>query len=418
MQAKVLRFRNYPGITSRRASAGLIQPLHGSVQHYPWGTEDAIPELLEVRADGRPWAEYWLGAHPSGPGTLGGGDRLDHILHAQPELLGAANREAFGEQLPFLVKVLSARHALSLQAHPSRAQAEDGFARENAAGVPLDAPQRLYRDAWPKPEMMIALDEFHALCGFRDPAATVSLFDGLGVAGELEQVLRPLKNQKDPTALADTFLNALNVDEARTGLVGLVTAAAREYADSPGELGEFARTAVELSAIFPADPGILAALMLHRIILAPGEAVFVPSGCLHSHLRGTGIEVMANSDNVIRGGLTTKYIDTAELLNVVDFSVRRPVITRPTPLAPGVMHYVTGCPEFDVWRLDPATADCPVPGEGSARVVLVSAGEIELTSDQYTLQLRKGGAAFIGASEGGVRAAGDGVAFVTASGLR
>lgn len=396
----------------------MIQPLHGSAQHYPWGTEDAIPELLEVRADGRPWAEYWLGAHPSAPGTLGGGDRLDHILHAQPELLGAASREAFGKQLPFLVKVLSARHALSLQAHPSRAQAEEGFERENAAGVPLDAPQRVYRDAWPKPEMMIALDEFHTLCGFRDPAATVSLFDGLGVAGDLRQVLGPLSSRNDTAALTDTFLNALDVSEAQTGLVGLVTAAARKHADSPGELGEFARTAVELSAIFPADPGILAALLLNRVAVAPGEAVFVPSGCLHAHLRGTGIEVMANSDNVIRGGLTTKHIDKAELLNVVDFSVRAPVITQPIPLAPGVMHYVAGCPEFDVWRLDTTTASCLVPGNGSARVVLVSSGEIELTGEESTLPLRKGESAFIGASEVGVRAAGDGIAFVTASGLR
>ena len=178
------------------------------MMHYPWGTTDAIPALLGLPADGQPYAEYWLGAHPLGPASVGG-EPLPGLISANPSVLGAATRARFGDGLPFLMKILSARHALSIQAHPSREQAEEGYAREQLAGVAMDAPERTYKDAWPKPEILIALDEFHTLFGFREPQATARLFVALGVAGQLSSVIGPLTARKGPAALADSEVAAM-----------------------------------------------------------------------------------------------------------------------------------------------------------------------------------------------------------------
>jgi mannose-6-phosphate isomerase len=395
-----------------------MQLLHGTVQHYAWGTTDAIPELMGVKGDGRPFAEYWLGAHPLSPSELGG-ETLDVVVREHPELIGEPSRDAFGDQLPYLMKVLSARHALSLQVHPSRDQAEEGYARENAAGLATDAPERTYRDDWPKPELLIALDEFHTLSGFRDPRRTAALFGGLGVADALASVIGPLTERKGPAALAEVFLDVLSLDGERARLSEQVCAAAMRHKDAPGELGEFARTVLELDEVFTADPGILAALLMNRVVLQPGEAIFVPAGHMHAHLRGTGIEVMANSDNVIRGGLTSKHVDVGELVRVVDFSPAEPEVLRPAPVAAGVDHYPTPCPEFDVWRVqaDP-TAPGDLPGAGSARILLVVSGTAELGVDGQQLALGKGESAFLSAADEHVTMLGDATAFVAASGVR
>jgi mannose-6-phosphate isomerase len=395
-----------------------MQLLHGTVQHYAWGTTDAIPDLMGVPADGRPFAEYWLGAHPLSPSELGG-QKLDAVVRDHPELIGDHSREAFGDRLPYLMKVLSARHALSLQAHPSRDQAVEGYARENEAGLALDAPERTYRDDWPKPELLIALDEFHTLSGFRDPRRTAALFGGLGVADVLASVIGPLTERKGPAALAEVFLDVLSLDGERARVSEQVCAAAMRHKDAPGELGEFARTVLELDEVFTADPGILAALLMNRVTLQPGEAVFVPAGHMHAHLHGTGIEVMANSDNVIRGGLTNKHVDVSELVKVVDFSPAEPEVIRPEPVGAGVEHYLTPCPEFDVWRVAAdANRPTPLPGAGSARILLVVSGTAELATNGQRLELTKGGSALLSAADDDVTLRGEATAFVAASGVR
>lgn len=394
-----------------------MQSLHGTVQHYAWGTTDAIPALLGVPADGRPVAEYWLGAHPLSPSTVEGGT-LDALIHEHPELIGEPSRKTFGDQVPYLLKVLSARHALSLQVHPSRDQAREGYARENEAGIALDAPERTYRDDWPKPEILIALDEFHTLSGFRDPKRTAALFEQLGVADDLASVIGPLTERKGSAALAEVFLDVLSLHGERAKLSELVCAAAMRHKDADGELGEFARTVLELDEVFPADPGILAALLMNRVVLQPGEAIFVPAGHMHAHLRGTGIEVMANSDNVIRGGLTNKHVDVGELVKVVDFASGDPEITHPEQVADGVERYVTPCREFAVWRITGGGTAVTLPGTGSARVLLVVSGDGELASGEQRLHLGKGGAAFLTATDDAATLTGDAVAFVAAPGLR
>ncbi len=396
-----------------------MQPLSGTVQRYAWGTHDAIPAILGRPADGRPIAEYWLGAHTSSPSLIEGETLVEHIASG-PRVLGKRSREAFGEQLPYLMKLLSARHALSIQAHPSRDQAIDGFARETRAGIPLSSPERTYKDSWPKPEILIALDEFHTLAGFRNPHETAALFAALGVAEELESVIGPLTERKGPAAMAEVFLDVLSLDEPRRRLVNETVAAAMHHRDDVGEVGEFARTALELDAVFPADPGILAALLMNRLLLAPGEALFVPAGMMHAHLRGTGVEIMANSDNVIRGGLTSKHIDVSELIAVVDFEPWMPGVLLPRRTRRGVFKYETPCSEFEAWRMsfDADSAPVRVPGRGSARILLVTEGHCVLDDGDSRLDLPRGRAAFLSAEENDVYASGTAELYGTSSGIR
>lgn len=391
--------------------------LQGTLQHYAWGTTDAIAKILGLEPDGRPTAEYWLGTHPQGPAQAGG-TTLDKLIGAEPALLGQRVRDSFGDELPFLMKVLSARHALSIQAHPSREQAEEGFTRENAAGIPLEAPERVYSDSWPKPEILVALDLFETLSGFRDPVETAALLSALGVAGELGSLMTPLTERKGAAALAQVFLEVLSLDGDRARIIDIVSAAAMRHATEPGPVGDFARTAVELDAVFPGDRGILAALLMNRVTLHPGEAIYVPAGHMHAHLRGTGIEVMANSDNVIRGGLTPKHVDVRELVAVVDFEPRAPQVLQPIRQRAGVERYSITCPEFDVWRL-PGSADPVVlPGEGSARILLVVDGEVTLRAAGAEQQLGRGEAVFLAADEAEPTLSGHGLAFLSASGTR
>jgi len=396
-----------------------MQRLNGAPRRYAWGTADAIPAILGTEPDGKPYAEYWLGAHEIAPARTADGG-LDRLLRAHPEVLGTRSLEAFGPQLPFLMKILSARHALSLQAHPTREQAQEGFRRENVAGVPLDAPERVYSDPWPKPEILIALEPFDSLHGFRDPLATAELFAGLGVATQLASVIGPLTERRGPAGLAEVFLDALSLDAERLHLVDVVGSAAIQHVNDPGELGDFARTAVQLDSVFPADRGIIAALLLNHVKMAPGEGCYVRPGQMHAYLSGTGIEVMACSDNVIRGGLTSKHIDVAELVRVVDFTPFEPQVALPVPISPGVEHYPTPCDEFDVWRLlpDDEVGPVPVPGGGSARIVLVIEGAMTVRTGGQELALAQGEAAFLRADEYDATADGAGLAFVTSSGLR
>lgn len=393
-----------------------MQTLTGIVQDYAWGSLDGIPAALGIPVTGRPQAEYWLGAHPKAPSRLPGGSTLDRLLAERPELIGAQTVDRFGPRLPFLCKVLSARQALSLQAHPSRAQAIEGYARENDEGIPLDAPHRNYRDDWPKPETLIALTEFHGLCGFRDPAETQRLVARLGVRAA-DQLVEPLS---DLDGTPRVFLEILALAETEDDLTHDVVESARRFAESDQPDDDraftlFCTTAVELARDYPGDPGILAGLLLNRIVLSPGQAIFLPAGNMHAYLRGTGIEIMSNSDNVLRGGLTPKHVDVDELAQVVDFVPGFPGLLTPVEISPGVRRYPTEAPEFAVFDLVDAH-DQPVPARESARILLVCEGSAELTSGAEALRLERGQAAFLGAGEQ-ARVTSSGWAFLTASGL-
>ncbi|MCL2736613.1 MAG: mannose-6-phosphate isomerase, class I [Propionibacteriaceae bacterium] len=365
--------------------------LTGQIRYYAWGSLTAIPELIGTAPTGEPQAEYWLGAYPQAPATVDG-IGLDQALVSHPEWVGDSVHDAFGDRFPVLMKILAADHPLSLQAHPNREQAEQGFADENRAKISLDDPTRVYRDDWPKPELLVALTQFDGLCGFRDPAATVDLFRGLGVGDSLDTVIGPLSKRKGPAALAEVFLDILSLD--RPDHVDEVVRLAYNHYEDDTDLGLFARTAVDLNRCFPHDPSILAALLLNRIHLEPGQGLFLPTRTLHSYLGGVGIEVMACSDNVLRGGLTSKHISVDELIRVVDFTPSQ-VAPVATEVDGGFVRYVTPTPEFAVWRGELSSDPVPVPRTDSCRIALVVDGEAQLCHGETTLDLTMGQAVLI-----------------------
>lgn len=392
-----------------------MRPLTGSIKRYDWGSVDAIPKLLGIPVDGQPVAEYWLGAHPLGPAQIDG-VLLDSAIIQDPAMLGDSARLEFGGRLPFLVKILSAARPLSLQAHPNPMDAREGFERENRAQLPLDAADRTYKDPWDKPELLIALTDFEALAGFRDPLDSADLFSRLGITPHTELIFAPLRHRQGSAALAEVFLDCLVLDEQRRGAVTDVVTAAVRHLDDQGDLGDFARTAVLLDEHFPGDPSLLAALLLNRRTLRPGEALHVKPGTMHAYLRGTGVEVMGSSDNVLRGGLTRKYIDAAALVQVVDFTPEEMLPLHPDQEAPGLWHYAAGERAFAVWRLDVTPGRMiELPAESSGRILLTASGEIGLSTGPDALVLRQGQAAFVRAGET-VRVSGDGQAFLTATG--
>jgi mannose-6-phosphate isomerase, class I len=389
--------------------------LIGVRQSYPWGTKDAIPSLIGQAPDAKPWAEQWYGAHPLGDSPTPDGATLSEHLAQQPDQLGKAALMTFGRRLPFLMKILSAASPLSLQAHPTRQQAREGHARESLLGVPLGAPERSFKDDWPKPETIVALTSFEALVGFRDPVRTAQLFEDLGVGDALASVIGPLRDRDGSPALQEVFLDVLSLDDRRH-LVDEVLGAAVNHLDAPGELGLFARTAVEIDEYFPSDPGILAALLLNRFSLEPGQALALAPGVMHSYLRGCCIEVMANSDNVLRGGLTAKHIDVDALLHVVSFAPTPAEVLLPSG-SDGTYIYPTSFEEFELWLLQPTDGSpLQVPRSDSGRICLVASGSFELSGDGDPVVLKPGKAVFIGAGEA-IVARGEGQLFVAATGV-
>ncbi len=389
-----------------------MHSMTGTIQPYAWGSTTEIARVLGTPETGEPQAEYWLGAHASSPSTVEG-QPLDERIEADPAVVGESSREQFGERLSYLLKVLAASQPLSLQVHPTREQAAAGFERENQAGIALDDPQRTYRDDWPKPELMVALTPFNALCGFRDVNQTLELFEKLGIPA-LDQMVAPLRLRHGSAGLAEVFLDALGSSEERRDLAVEVVARCVGHTEEPGDFGLFCRTAVTLDEFYPGDPSILAALMLNRFTMQPGEGVFLEAGYLHAYLTGTGIEVMANSDNVVRGGLTRKHMDIDELVQVVNF-VDGPVdLVHPVDEAPGLQRYPTPAPEFALWRVEPRDGVAvEIPAADSGRVLLVVEGHV---TDQGGTELHKGQSAFLDAGEQ-VVLSGDALAFLAAPGI-
>ncbi len=259
-----------------------MQPVEGVTQHYAWGDPVFLPKLLGVEPDGRPWAELWLGTHPRGPSRLADGSALS-------DLAG---------DLPYLLKVLAAAEPLSLQTHPNTTQASDGFAK----GV--------FSDPSPKPELLCALTPFEAFCGIRPVSATLSLLGEI----KIDDLARVLAAHGPAAALADLYRGVIAIEP-------IVDAC--QSSDRP-EAGWVRR----LANIYPGQPSVAVTLLLNYVVLAPGQALRLDAGNLHSYLHGAGIELMGPSDNVVRGGLTRKPVDVDELLRIVDARpLEQPVLT-------------------------------------------------------------------------------------------
>ncbi|MGC9666813.1 mannose-6-phosphate isomerase, class I [Planosporangium sp. 12N6] len=363
-----------------------MELLNNPIRGYPWGSRTAIAALQgrPVPADG-PEAELWMGAHPDSPSTVGGQPLTARIAEDPAGVLGAGTVTRFGARLPFLLKILAAAEPLSLQAHPTQAQAAAGFAAEEAAGVPRGASDRNYKDANHKPELLVAVEPFDALCGFRDPSASATLLAGLDVPG-LAPTVAALRGGDPEVALREAVTGLLKLADAdRAALVADVVAVTR------GRAGH--ELAVELADRYPGDIGVVVALLLNHVRLRPGEAVWMPAGNLHAYLRGTGVEIMAASDNVLRGGLTPKHVDVPELLRVLRFEVLADPVVTPREVAPGLVTWPVPVDDFALYRAVPDGGELTLPGTGP-RVVFCLRGEVRVADGAGELVLTGGRAAF------------------------
>ncbi|MGL3806280.1 mannose-6-phosphate isomerase, class I [Paeniglutamicibacter sp. R2-26] len=387
--------------------------MENPLRNYPWGSRTLIADLLGREAVDQPEAEMWIGAHPSAPSRVlsdgpGVNPGLDELISRDAQSLLGPEVAAECGSLPFLLKLLAAEKPLSIQVHPNAAQAADGFAAENEAGVPIDAPHRNYRDAAHKPEMIYALTDFAALSGFREPAEIRELFSLLlprlsGVAAEACAGILGLLDGED--ALRATFGRLLCGAPELSELTAQALEAVRaeESLRAHPALAELP----SLDAHYPNDRGILVSLMLNLVQLSPGQAIYLAAGNAHAYLRGLGVEVMANSDNVLRGGLTAKHIDLPELLRITVFEPQQVPLLAPETTAFGQQVFAPPFDEFQLQHIeipaagdsaDMADADVPVAANGPVLMVCVD-GQLVLDTPRGDMVLHRGESVFIGAAE-------------------
>lgn len=404
-------------------------------RNYSWGSRRAISELLGSTPSGGPEAELWLGAHAGSPSVIvepaaSAAQNLLELVQADPvAILGERSIAEHGQRLPFLLKVLAAGAPLSLQAHPSPEQARAGFDLENEAGIALDAPDRNYKDAFHKPELIVALsDTFDALCGFRSMEQILEIVAELRRADAATSDPQPAALELLTAALAgnDGLRNTVEwlLRDGRGEDSGEVQwlvervvalAASSELLHSP-----FARefeTVLSLAESYPGDPGIVLSLLLNRVTLSPGQALYLPAGNIHAYLDGLGIELMAASDNVLRGGLTPKHIDVDELVQVLNFEpVPVPLMEAEHP-APGVRLLRPDVDDFLLYVLELTTAhgEFTVALSGAA-IALCIAGDLTLVGERSSRTVKRGEAVLITPDEGAVSISGEGSLYLATIG--
>ncbi|MBV7700060.1 mannose-6-phosphate isomerase, class I [Streptomyces sp. TRM70350] len=363
--------------------------LDNTVRPYAWGSTTAIPQLLGVEPTGEPQAEMWMGAHPGAPSRTDRGTLVDVIAAAPEKELGAVAVAKFGPRLPFLLKILAAGAPLSLQVHPDLEQAKEGYEEEERRGVPVDAPHRNYKDANHKPELICALTEFDGLCGFRDPRQTADLLDGLGV-DSLKPYVDLLRAHPEDAALREVLTAVLTADpEEMARTVAEATAAC-------SRLGGAYAPYADVAHHYPGDPGVIAAMLLNHVRLQPGEALYLGAGIPHAYLDGLGVEIMANSDNVLRCGLTPKHIDVPELLRIVRFEPSDPGVLRPEASPDGEEVYETPIDEFRLSRYVLPEGGTPHDlTRATPQILLCTAGSVRTGEHE----LRPGQSVFVSAGE-------------------
>ena len=383
--------------------------LKNPVQRYAWGSPSAIPQLLGLAADGAPWAELWMGAHPRAPSRIeiaGVARSLNDVIAAHPTtFLGP--RYADRGALPFLFKVIAAAQPLSIQCHPDEQQARAGFAREEAAGVPRAAPQRVYPDPTAKPELVVACSTFTGLKGFRPPEEIAGLLSAYGVD------LGVAWTGRSEEASIRAYWTRLLTSDPSQRTEWLHTAVRRsKNIDRPES--RWLRRLVDL---YPGDAGALAPLMLNLVELQPREALFLRPREMHAYLEGTALEVMANSDNVLRGGLTRKHVDVPELLRVLDFAPRRPEPRAATPDGSGWSVFSSPAPQFSlrVGRVQPGHP-LSRPPLACMEIVLCLEGHGRVEAEDGAVDVTKGQSVVIPAASGPYRIDGDGEVYLAAVG--
>jgi mannose-6-phosphate isomerase len=358
---------------------------------YAWGSTTAIAELLGREPSGAPEAELWLGTHPGSPSQIVGRN--------------ATLRDLVDSRLPFLMKIIAAAQPLSLQAHPNTRQAEMGFEWEERAGIPLAAPERNYQDKFPKPELIYALsDPFRALCGFREVAETRQLLTALAGDPRVAVLLDRLTDNSD---LREVFQWLIE----NSAEVGELTSALIEH-KGDGDMWDAVRW---LQRFYPGDPGVSISILLNAVTLRPGEALFVPTRTIHSYLEGLGIELMAASDNVLRGGLTSKHVDALSLFDIVDFSPQQAKPLQSKVFSPGIRVFSPDQADFTLIALDGAVLNARIPLESPA-VYLCTAGTFIAKGRGSSFEISSGQSYFSTAEETQVEVSGNGIMFVAVDG--
>lgn len=394
----------------------MVELLKAAVRSYAWGSRTAIAELRgSADPTPHPEAELWLGAHPGDPAMLAGGSDCSLLERIEADPAGQLGRQVlakFGPRLPFLLKVLAAEEPLSLQAHPSKRQAEEGYDREDERGLPVDSPLRNYRDRNHKPEVVVALGPFEALAGFRDAATTVEVLSAIEVP-ELAPHIELLRGQPDEAGLRALFTTWITMPQKSVDqLLPKVMQGCVRYLTAHGGAGEYSavmRTVLEISDTYPGDVGVLSSMLLNRVTLQDGEALYLPAGNLHAYLRGVAVEVMANSDNVLRGGLTPKHVDVPELLRVLDFGSVDAVPMLDTDMPggepiPGEYEYPAHTQDFRLSRVLLGADELILGGrdDRDARgpeILLCVDGAVELRCGGQRVELRPAEAAWVAASD-------------------
>ena len=384
----------------------VLMPLKGSVQYYEWGGYEFIPSLLGIRNEGKkPFAELWLGTHPKSPASVeisGELVSLENVIRRGPEeILGPAVSSRFEGRLPYLLKVLDARKMLSIQAHPNKRQAEEGFARESAAGIRLRSAHRNYSDDNHKPEVHVALTEFWMLQGFRpleQAAATfMSLSELVPIMPDLDLRLSAAGRNSEArrSLLRELYGSVMLMPQPRVDAI-LRELIRRLEREEPADRNDHGFWALRAARSFPLpgghyDRGILSIYLLNLLHLQPGQGTFQPAGVLHAYLEGTTVELMANSDNVLRGGLTTKHVDVEELVRTLSFESGIAHVLCGDPVSPTETVYRTPAEEFELSRIELS------PGESLSRkaghgpdTMIVLEGSVRARSESGLLLLKRG----------------------------
>lgn len=394
--------------------------LTNPIRHYAWGSTSHIPRMCGLEQTGEPFAEMWLGAHPADPSFVEGGRGLDSVIAESPlETLGAHVVETFGARLPFLMKLLAAAEPLSLQVHPSSERARIGFAAQNAGGIPLSAPERSYQDASHKPELIYALTRFEGMAGFRDLAKSAAILRMLelpwldDLAEELETSDTPFQTLRivvtrllamggqdltrcltDLRGAAQSAESRLHRPVARRRLLDLDASTIERES-----IRVFAQTRALVDR-YPHDPGVLVTLLLNHVVLAAGEAMFIAEGVIHAYTSGFGVEIMAASDNVVRAGLTPKFVDITGLLEITDFTPIPPPRWAATPLLDAAgMSLSPPVDEFELVIVDVAHQQ-PITDDARPVIVLCLDGEVRIATARTTASLGRGESVFVDESDG------------------
>lgn len=385
---------------------------------YSWGSSTAIAELLgnPVPSD-TPQAELWMGAHPKAPSMIEVDKKwislIDGIDRDPTRMLGNTTVDQFGKRLPYLFKVLAAAEPLSIQAHPDKAQAEKGYARENALNIPIDAPHRNYRDDNHKPECICALTPFWALNGFRDMPEMISMLRR-SCPRTLSPEIDRLNKMANETGLKRIFNMLLTLPGERKVAV---LKEALSFAKSRMEADPVWKWVIKLAGYYPDDIGILSPVFLNLVCLSPGQAMYLPAGRLHAYLEGTGLELMANSDNVLRGGLTPKHVDVAELLEALRFESTSVDQILPRRISACEEIYDTPAAEFSLSKIILRLGDTcqSAPGMG-ARIILCTEGNVIVTDVENgeNVKIDRGRSVFVAGSVDDFTLAGEGVLYVAA----